>query len=114
MGIKAWIRKILIEDVEKATPTPQKASPVLPIPQLTFTVDETRHNAVMAILQGRPSFVIYPTAKGTATYTTGLTPAQIRSALDDIAAKVPEMKEVLTDVAIDINAPKSEKQSENR
>lgn len=97
MGIKAWIRKILIEEAEKQRPQ------ILSVPQLTFTVDETRHNAVMAILQGRPFFVIYPTAKGTATYTTGLTPAQIRSALDDIAAKVPEMKEVLTDVAIDIN-----------
>lgn len=98
MGIKAWLRKILIEETEK--------QPILPVPQLTFTVDETRHNAVMAILQGRPFFVIYSAPKGITTYTTGLTPAQIRSALDDIAAKVPEMKDVLTNVAIDINTNK--------
>lgn len=103
MGLKAWIRKILIEEAEKQPPQ------ILPVPQLTFTVDETRHNAVMAILQGRPFFVIYSTANGTATCTSGLTPAQIRSALDDIAAKVPELKEILTDVAIDINAPKTDK-----
>jgi hypothetical protein len=108
MGIKAWLRKILIEEAEKQPPQ------ILTVPQLTFTVDETRHNAVMAILQGRPFFVIYSTPKGITTYTTGLTPAQIRSALDDIAAKVPEMKDVLTDVAIDINAPQNAKQSENR
>lgn len=103
MGFKTWLRKLLIEDVEKATLTPQKASPVLPIPQFTFTVDEARHNAVMAILQGKPFFVIFESADGIKTLTTGLRPAQIQSALDNIANDIPVMKEVLTNVAIDIN-----------
>lgn len=92
MGIKALIRKIFFGDVKKA-------SPVLSKPQPGFAVDETRYNAILAIAQGFPFFVIYSTEKG----TTGLTQSQIRSALYDIAAKDPKMKEVLTDVAIDIN-----------
>ena len=83
-------------------------------PPVVFQVDETRHNAVMAILQGRPFFVIYATPKGTATYTTGLMPEQIRVALDDMAAKVPEMKDILTNVAIDINTATNANQHEGR
>lgn len=106
MGLKSWIRKILIDE-EKPTLPPNQ-------PPVVFQVDETRHNAVMAILQGRPFFVIYATPKGIVTYTTGLLPEQIRVALEDMAAKVPEMKDILTNVAIDINTATNAKQNESR
>lgn len=105
MGFKKWLRKILIEEAtEKAT----NITPPQPIfPPLVFEVDKSRHNVVMSILQNQPFFAIYQTPTGLKTITTGLTPAQIRSALDDIANQIPEMKDVLTNVAIDINAPQT-------
>lgn len=114
MGFKKWLRKILIEGaIEK--PEAPNITPAQPIfPPLVFEVDKSRHNVVMSILQNQPFFAIYQSPTGLKTITTGLTPAQIHAALDDIANQIPEMKNVLTNVAIDINAPQNEKQNENR
>lgn len=111
MGIKAWLRKILIEEAEKA-PNITPPQPILP--PLVFEVDKSRHNVVMSILQNQPFFAIYQTPTGLKTIITGLTPAQIHAALVEDAAQIPEMKDILTNVAIDINAPQNAKQCENR
>ena len=114
MGFKKWLRKILIEEATEKPEAPNITPPQPIFPPLVFEVDKSRHNVVMSILQNQPFFAIYQTPTGLKTITTGLTPAQIRCALDDIANQIPEMKEVLTNVAIDINAPQNAKQSENR
>lgn len=96
MGFKSWLRKILIDE---ATEKPQK--PVLP--PMVFEIDNTRQEILMSILHGNPFFCIFQTPAGVKTVTTGLTPMQIRTALEEVAAQIPAMKEVLTNVAIDIN-----------
>ena len=102
---------MLIEDATEAPQTPPQ-NPVLP--PMVFEIDKTRQEILMSILHGNPFFCIFQTPAGVKTITTGLTPMQIRTALDEVAAQIPAMKEVLTNVAIDINAPQNAKQSENR
>lgn len=114
MGFKKWLRKILIEEATEKPEAPNITPPQPIFPPLVFEVDKSRHNVVMSILQNQPFFAIYQTPTGLKTITTGLTPAQIHAALVDIAAQIPEMKNVLTNVAIDINAPHNDKQNENR
>ena len=111
MGFKRWLRKMLIEDATEAPQTPPQ-NPVLP--PMVFEIDKTRQEILMSILHGNPFFCIFQTPAGVKTITTGLTPMQIRTALDEVAAQIPAMKEVLTNVAIDINAPQNAKHSENR
>lgn len=112
MGIKAWLRKILIDEATEKAPNITPPQPIFP--PLVFEVDKSRHNVVMSILQNQPFFAIYQTPTGLKTITTGLTPAQIHAALVEDATQIPEMKDILTNVAIDINAPQNAKQCENR
>lgn len=112
MGIKAWIRKILIDEATEKAPNITPPQPIFP--PLVFEVDKSRNNVVMSILQNQPFFAIYQTPTGLKTITTGLTPAQIHAALVEDAAQIPEMKDILTNVAIDINASQNAKQCENR
>lgn len=111
MGLKSWLRKILIDEATEAPQTPPQ-NPVLP--PMVFEIDKTRQEILMSILHGKPFFCIYQTPTGLKTITTGLTPAQIHAALVEDAAQIPEMKDILTNVAIDINAPQNAKHSENR
>lgn len=103
MGIKAWLRKIFIDEATEKAPNITPPQPIFP--PLVFEVDKSRHNVVMSILQNQPFFAIYQTPTGLKTITTGLTPAQIHAALVEDATQIPEMKDILTNVAIDINAP---------
>lgn len=112
MGFKAWIRKILIDEATEKAPNITPPQPIFP--PLVFEVDKSRHNVVMSILQNQPFFAIYQTPTGLKTITTGLTPAQIHAALVEDATQIPEMKDILTNVAIDINTATSAKQNENR
>lgn len=109
MGFKSWLRKKLIDEATEQKPQPQ---PIMP--PLVFEIDKPRNEVVLSILQGQPFYAIFKSPTGIKTLTTGLTPAEIRTALDDIANQIPEMKEVLTNVAIDINTATNEKQGESR
>lgn len=109
MGFKSWLRKILIDE---ATEKPQQSVPQHP--PIVFEVDKVRHEIVFSILQGKPFFAIIKSPSGLTTWTTGFTPEEIRKALDDAAVQIPEMKDILTNVAIDINTATNAKKNENR
>lgn len=102
---------MLIEDATEAPQTPPK-NPVLP--PMVFEIDKSRQEILMSIIHGNPFFCIFQTPAGVKTITTGLTSMQIRTALDEVAAQIPAMKEVLTNVAIDINTQIKGETDQNR
>lgn len=104
MGLKSWLRKMLIDEVTE--------KPV--IKPLMVEIDPQRNELMLAILQGQPFYAIFKVRGEIKTLTTGLTPIEIRTALNAIANELPEMKDILTNVAIDINTATNAKQGENR
>ena len=109
MGFKRWLRKILIDEVAKPQFEIQQ-----PFTQ-AVKVEGPLAEMLTKICNGAPYFIIIESRPGKVDSTmSGMKPECLKAAMCEIAAKVPAMKELLTNVAIDINAPQNEKQNENR
>lgn len=109
MGFKRWLRKILID--EATTPQFEIQQPFTQAVKVEGQLAEM----LTKICNGAPYFIIIESRPGKVESTMfGMKPVCLKAAMCEIAEKVPEMKELLTNVAIDINAPQNAKQSENR
>ena len=67
MGFKSWLRKKLIDEVAE---NKQTQLPNVQGVQTVFQIDQHRHNAVMAILQGMPFFCVYQSGAEIKTIST--------------------------------------------
>lgn len=109
-----WKRK---KDEQKPEQTPQiNYQFVPPQPQqapMSFVVDEQRHKAVMAILQGRPYFAVYLTDTEIKT-VSAVDRRSLAAGLTAMARQNPTFAEDLLNIVIDINTQNGTKTAAER
>ena len=101
MGIlKKWFGKEDKGDDRENVPTFVLQMPMQP----PITVNGDMAEVLAMICQGVPYVILIEPQRGKVkTRVNGISPAAFSTALVDLARKIPEVKEMLTDIAIDIN-----------
>lgn len=114
-----WKRKKDEQKSEQPSATPQTQINyqfVPPQPQqapMSFVVDEQRHKAVMAILQGRPYFAVYLTDTEIKT-VSAVDRRSLAAGLKAMARQNPTFAEDLLNIVIDIHTQNGTKTAAER
>ena len=106
MGFKSWLRKKLIDEVTEKQPQPQTQLPNVQGVQTVFQIDQHRHNAVMAILQGMPFFCVYQSGPEIKTIST-IDNRALKAGIETMAKQQPQFAEELLNIVIDVNTAKT-------